>query len=333
MTMFRTAPRQCTRGFTLIELLVVIAIIGILMALLLPAIQASREAARRTHCINNMKQLALGMHQFHDALGRFPAAHQIGVNWYSQYQRERPPGGVLPQGDPREGAFWSWAMRIAPHIELSTFSDAVDLSAWPWWQAMPDGSDVVAYKSPTFICPTGIRERNEWTSGKHVSSLTSYLAVAGRNQFLEASGQDGMIYVNSGVKMAEVTDGTSNTFLIGERPPSNNLLYGWQWAGAGDHPSFGTTDVALGVLERPITPSAAPDFFRDGILDDPQNLHRYHFWSLHPGGANWAMTDGSVRFITYAAGGPQATSGEPVTPTIIEALATRAGGEFLDLSD
>jgi len=331
--MFRIASQRHAHGFTLVELLVVIAIIGMMVALLLPAIQASREAARRTHCANNMKQLALGMYQFHDTYGRFPSAHQIGVDWYSDYQRERPPGGVLPDGDPKDGPFWSWAMRIAPFIELSSFSDAVDLSAWPWWYPMPDGSDAAAYKSPTFICPTGIRELNEWTNGEHISSLTSYLAVSGRNQFKEAGGQDGMIYVNSGVKMAEITDGTSNTFLIGERPPSNNLLYGWQWAGAGDRPSFGATDVVLGVLERPSTPDAAPDFFREGMLDDPQDLHRYHFWSLHPGGANWAMADGSVRFLTYSAGGPQDTSGGPYTPTVIEALATRAGEEIADVSD
>jgi len=316
------------RGFTLVELLVVIAIIGTLVALLLPAIQASREAARRAHCSNNMKQLAMGMHRFHDTYRRFPSAHQIGMSWYSNYQRERPPGGLLPNGDPKEGAFWSWAMRITPFIELQMFADAVDLSAWPWWYRMPDGSEATAYKSPTFICPTGVRELNEWTNGSHVASLTSYLAVSGRNQFKEADGQDGMIYVNSGVRMAEITDGTSNTLLICERPPSDNLLYGWQWAGAGDRPTFGATDVVLGVLERPLQPTAAPDFFRNGTLHDPQDLHRYHFWSLHPGGANWAMADGSVRFITYAAAGPQDTSGQSYTPTVLEALATRDAGDI-----
>jgi len=326
------SPRHA-RGFTLVELLVVIAIVGILVALLLPAVQAAREAARRTQCANNLKQLTLGMHQFYDTYGRFPAAHQIGMNWYSQYERERPPGGVLPNGHPVEGPFWSWAMRIAPYIELSALTDAVDLSAWPWWYQLPDGSDAASFKSSNFICPTGIRELNEWTDGEHVSSLTSYLAVAGRNQFREAGGQDGIIYVNSSVKISEITDGMSNTLLIGERPPSNNLLYGWQWAGAGDQPGFGTTDVVLGLLERPITPSAAPDFFRDGTLEDPQDLHRYHFWSLHPGGANWALADGSVRFLTYAAGGPQDTSGEPYAPTVLERLATRDGGEVAKLTD
>ena len=204
---------------------------------------------------------------------------------------------------------------------------------WPWWQQFPDGTDIVAFKAPTFGCPSDTRGDNVWTDGEHVSSLTSYLAVSGRNQFLEAGGQDGIVYVNSAVRIASITDGTSNTFLIGERTSSNNLLYGWQWAGAGDHPVFGATDVVLGVFERPERPSATPDYFRLGKLEDPQDLHRYHFWSLHPGGANWAMADSSVRFIGYSAGGPQNTSRQPYTPTIIEALATRAAEEIVDLQD
>lgn len=328
--MHKTRPKRHGDGFTLIELLVVIAIIGILVALLLPAVQAAREAARRTHCANNMKQLALGLHNFHDANGRFPSAHQIGMTWYSSYKREEPPGGLLSNGYPADGAFWSWAMRIAPYIEEHDIQDAADLQEWPWWQQMPDGTDVVALKSPTFCCPTDTRvDKVCIYKEKHVSSLTSYLAVSGRSQFKEAGGQDGIIYVNSGTRIASITDGTSKTLMIGERTTSNNLYYGWQWAGSGDNPAFGATDVVLGVFERHHTPDAAPDYFRNGKLEDPDDIHRYHFWSLHPGGANWAMADGSVRFIEYSAAGPQNTSGQPYTPTIIEAMATRAGEEII----
>ena len=115
-------------------------------------------------------------------------------------------------------------------------------------------------------------------------------------------GQDGVLYVNSGVKIPSMSDGTSNTLLVGERPPSNTLEYGWLWAGAGDNPHFGATDVVLGVRERAGTPSAAPDFFRPGSLNDPQDLHRYHFWSLHSGGGNWLFGDGSCRFMTSRIG-------------------------------
>jgi hypothetical protein len=218
-------------------------------------------------------------------------------------------------------------MRIAPYIEMENLYETADLYAWPWWQTMPDGTSLNGFVCPTFLCPSDIRVNLIYTSGPNKAALTSYLGVSGRSQFREAGGQDGVLYVNSQVTMAGITDGTSNTLLIGERPPSNNLLYGWQWAGAGDPPHFGATDVVLGVFERPQNPAAQPDFYRKGSVIDPMDLHRYHFWSLHPGGGDWALADGSVRFIAYEAGGPQDTSGGPYTPTIIEAMATREAGD------
>ena len=174
-----------------------------------------------------------------------------------------------------------------------------------------------------FKCPSD--SRVDLVSGAGTSSaaaLISYLGVNGRNQFKEAGGQDGILYVNSSVKMTGITDGTSNTLLVGERPPSNDLYYGWMWAGSGDSPYFGTTDVVLGVRDRAGSPGAAPDFFRPGDLNDPTNIHRYHYWSLHTGGGNWLLADGSVRFITYAAGTATAAGG-----TVLEAMASRNGGE------
>lgn len=330
-------------GFTLVELLVVIAIIGILVGLLLPAVQAAREAARRTQCINNMKQQALAMHNHHDTFKRFPAAHQIGKTWYSTRQRQDPPGGMRTTSPiyPREGAFMSWTLKIAPFIESSSFYDNWNLAAWPWWQYLPNTSTtnplnrLNAVINPTYVCPSDHRggQRDPYDQ----AALTSYLGVSGTSQFAEAParGQDGILYVNAGVKMGHITDGTSNTLMIGERPPSQSLVYGWIWAGSGDFPYFGATDIVLGVNERPDTPTNAPDFFRPGKVNDPGDLHRYHFWSLHAGGGNFALADGSVRFFSYQVAGPwvDVVATPTAVPTPIQAMSTRSGGEVSTAND
>jgi len=333
----RSKVRLNLLGFTLVELLVVIAVIGILVGLLLPAVQAAREAARRAQCVNNLKQLGLGLHLHHDTFRRFPAAHLIGMTWYSSYKRNPPPGGLTPGTTyPKDGPFWSWATRIAPFIEQENLYRQLDLrgrpGVWPWWQYDSEtGAGLLATIAPSFVCPSDLRggQLSRPSSSGGQAALTSYLGVSGRNQFVEAGGQDGMLYVNSSVQMRDVTDGLSNTLLVGERPPSSDLQYGWIWAGAGDLPSFGAADVVLGVFERPLRPSAMPDFYRPGRIDDPGSLHRYHFWSLHPGGGNWLLCDGSVRFLAYTAGGPQNLSGQPTTLTVIESLATRSSKEVL----
>jgi prepilin-type N-terminal cleavage/methylation domain-containing protein/prepilin-type processing-associated H-X9-DG protein len=343
-------------GFTLVELLVVIAIIGILVGLLLPAVQAAREAARRMQCVNNLKQLALSMHNHHDTFKRFPSAHQIGKTWYTTRGRQNAPGGFAPNGYPIEGPFWSWAMRIAPFIEYGNLYNSATLdgargsASWPWWQdrtgvysASLNGTrqSLIGQKSPTFVCPSAPKGGEVWVdsgNSRHTVALTQYLAVTGTHQFLEPgtgtatvakAGQDGMVYVNSGIRFGDVTDGTSNTVLIGERPTSSTLEYGWQWAGAGDSPHFGACDVVLGVHERAGNPNAAGEWFRPGQQNDPNDIHRYHFWSLHPGGANWAFADGSVRFLGYSVSGKQVAT----VQNVLEQLSTRAGGEVVQTNE
>jgi prepilin-type N-terminal cleavage/methylation domain-containing protein/prepilin-type processing-associated H-X9-DG protein len=350
------AGRRSRPGFTLIELLVVIAIIAILIGLLLPAVQKVREAAARTQCKNSLKQIGLALHSHHDTIGRFPSAHQMGTTWYSTYQREVAPGGIVPGGTyPNEGPFWSWMFRIFPYIEQDNNYKLADTrpvgAAWPWWQygGRPATLEncINGYKVKIFQCPADGRSDLVSADGPTTqAALTGYLAVNGRDQFRESiagsklPGQDGMIYVNSGVKMTAVTDGTSNTLMVGERPPSNNKYYGWLWAGSGDFPYFGTRDVALGVRERTpsdtlngsgVTPASPPNVYRAGTVNDPQEVDSWHYWSLHTGGCNWLMADGSVQFITYSAGTANLTTINNVQVTVLEALASRAGGESVTL--
>jgi prepilin-type processing-associated H-X9-DG protein len=193
-------------------------------------------------------------------------------------------------------------------------------------------------------CPSDTRSSLIADDNGFKAALTAYLGVNGRNQFRETFGQDGILFVNGGVRITGIKDGTSNTLLVGERPPSTDLYFGWMWAGSGESPYFGTMDVVLGVREiihpphnpeAVVTPAvtgqnkqANADFYRPGALVDPNGAHRFHFWSLHTGGGNWLMADGGVRFITYSAGTQFVGDYGGITGvTLLEAMASRAGGE------
>jgi prepilin-type N-terminal cleavage/methylation domain-containing protein len=335
------------RAFTLVELLVVIAIIGILIALLLPAVQSARESGRRTKCINNLRQMSLALHSFHDANGKLPPAHD---------ERERPPLYFPTNAIKGWYPFWSWMARILPYYEGGTLFKAADDWAksgtsagqyrwWPWGNNVGRANPVLGLSNPIFQCPSDHRSElianvalgNPGLPTEPVA-LTAYLGVSGirgdRATVANRRLPPGILTENSWISMGEITDGTAHTLMIGERPPSSDLWYGWWFAGAGWDRS-GTGDVVLGVFESWTIPTNVPRYNAytegppsAGALGCPtakaffqpgkENVFcdQAHFWSNHPQGANFAYGDASVHFVRYT-----------IANNILQSIATRSGGE------
>ena len=284
-------------GFTLIELIVVIAIIAVLVGLSLGAVQRARAVAARMACANKLRQVGLAAHGYHGTEGRLP------------------PGCSAQVGDPLLHA--TWMTRLLPQLEQGDLWRRV-LAAYktePFFEAGPH-LPILATALPHFACPADPVAHSPAAFRGFSVGLTSYMGSSG----LDHTTADGVLYLNSAVRLGEIPDGTSSTLLAGERPPSRDRLLGWWYAGWGQNKT-GSLDSHLGVRERNVHPRLkcpdGPYPFAVGTPDgecDP-----LHFWSLHSGGANFAFCDGSVRFLTYSA------------DSILPALATRAGGEIVSL--
>jgi prepilin-type processing-associated H-X9-DG protein len=289
------------RAITQIEILVVIVIIGVLLGLLVPAVQRVRAASLRVSCMNNMKQIALALHHYHDTYGRFPSGLQF-------------------QGGEAKYRYLGWLPYLLPYIGQEGLWLETE-QAFTTDPLFCDNPPHVGFATivPTFGCPSDSRCRSPQLSkdGFRVA-LSSYLGLSGSNYI----NNDGVLFRDSLVRLAEITDGTSNTLMVGERPPSDNFQFGWWYGGVGQL-GTGSCDTILGVREMNAAFHAdsecgpGPFHFEEGTLGDMCDM--YHFWSLHAGGANFAFADCSVHFMAYES--------DPILP----ALASRAGGEVVEL--
>jgi prepilin-type N-terminal cleavage/methylation domain-containing protein/prepilin-type processing-associated H-X9-DG protein len=283
-------------GFTLIELLVVIAIISVLIGLLVPAVQKVRESAARAQCQNNLKQIGVALHNYHGTYKVFP-------------QGRGDPFGPTSPGGP--------LYSILPFIEQDPVYNQINNA-----QTLADFITAISSQIKTYQCPSDPRGNAEGKGtivGGPVGAagLTWYVGVEGSISNLDFSSQDpddlvdpstwGIFQPNAfpGISIAQITDGTSQTLMFGERPPSSDLNWGW-WV-------YSDYDVLLGAqnfIDFTQLNCPLPGVFSPGKVQDP--CASTHFWSLHTGGGNWLFGDGSVRFLAYTAAPltiPMATRG------------------------
>jgi prepilin-type N-terminal cleavage/methylation domain-containing protein/prepilin-type processing-associated H-X9-DG protein len=268
-----TNPARDRRAFTLIELLVVIAIIAVLIGLLLPAVQKVREAAARTKCANNLKQIGLAMHNYHDANSRFPA------------------GEVTQDGKGVTSANrnWVWGALILPYIEQGALY--TQLNPGVGRAPLPTGTDAAARLvqsvPPVYSCPSDTGPDINLRLGNY--GKTCY--PANKNIF----------FLDTKHKLTDIADGTSNTLMIGERanPPGGQPFWhiGAVWAARwGTNNSYAFEAGFMNVSMNPAAITAAGACCNNTGVTDPDDI-RSATNILHTGGAQYAFCDGSVKFL------------------------------------
>jgi prepilin-type processing-associated H-X9-DG protein/prepilin-type N-terminal cleavage/methylation domain-containing protein len=346
------------RAFTLIELLLVIAIIGVLLALLLCAVQRVREIASRTQCINNLKQIGLAMQNYHADYHCFPPSLN---NWC--------PWPTCPPLQPHWT--YSWRVLLLPYLDCESKWRQADLLeridsphqptfSWPFpvQPAAPYGytcDNSGRYFGPfslvdrVFSCPSDSRTLQSVSSEGFTVALSSYLGINGidlwawsttptgpldlrgvmvpTNKYDASTGYPLVTASSSGTRVAQISDGTVTTLLVGERPPGHSLDYGWCYGCCLGQVYDGTLDATLGVNEFNLQQTGVPEMdacgpgpysFSPGRIDNP--CDQFHYYSPHPGGANFLFADGHVYFLSYA-----------IENKVMRDLATMSGDEVVEL--
>ena len=309
--------RVSRAGFTLIELLVVIAIIAVLIGLLLPAVQKVREAASRMQCTNNLKQLALAFHGYHDSKGSLPSGSSgpmTGNNNFPAPFADPSYGGSLPWGH------FSWAALILPYVEQSNLYNTINFTKPAYAAAIFEdlgGGGAPTNRGPAgdasnqsaannmpklFTCPSGRRGSTD-PGG---TQQKDYGVNGGTNVCCperSAAGMDGVAWVNSTVRLLDITDGTSNTFLLLEK--GNYFDQSWLPDTYGSNHFFFVHHPSQGYVQGYTPPNS--DAWNNRGPQGP-----------HVGGVMAALADGHVAFISNS-----------IDATTYNALFTRTGGDMV----
>lgn len=268
-------------GFTVMELLIVVGVMGVLLALLLPTVQKARASARRTACQNKLRQISLAIHGFETSYGAFPSG-KSRLSHVEAYHELSWLRQILPYAE--QAAVWSLSER------------ALKVEPFPYFNPP---HEPLGMAIPLFACPDDSRVSVPQSASQlngAFAGLTSYLGVMGSDY----RSQDGSFVLGKRIRFADITDGTSNTVMGQDGSGSVDMLLG----------AREIVDPAGRFAKWNCPPTnrfkpGAPDSMCDGL----------HFWSLHDGGAHFALCDGSVRFMAYE------------SASVLEQMATRGGGE------
>jgi prepilin-type N-terminal cleavage/methylation domain-containing protein len=332
----RKTPVQSRRGFTLVELLVVIAIMGVLIALLLPAVQAARESARRMQCTNNLRQIGLATQNYESAKKVLPPGYASNsLAWPPPADRDPSTWDASPG--------WGWASYLLEHLESATIAQQIDREA-PLWRS--DYARLIRTTIPTMLCPSDSGEKEPFLvtdpAGEPIT-LGGRTVEVGRSNYVASHGQescwgpcgaattalaftniytgatrtvevggdvtkiaDGPFYRNSQVRFREITDGLSQTIFFGEHSAK---LSDKTWVGvvpgALTLPKFKSPvngdDAAATLVLVHGGPSGGELDITGFPIIHPVNFPTYHvgqMYAEHPGGGNVALGDASVRFVS-----------------------------------